>query len=395
MIAILKESDARKLYKYRNVCALNTFCEHDEYVDVEKGISLTYAESGVMPDKDDMNRIMSGDMSIKKFCKKVQNNILELKGDYDEIAMNWAYILNVSIASADKDERVKVKGNKVVPEPILLFVLPDLTGDANVDREIKAKTKVYIKYITTMLDFFGMKAIMRTKDKKSKKKVNEFLKLFKGSNNKKVIINLIKFVREHPEYMPTKQYKSIAGSIYAYYGVELMADGYLQLQRDMVKKSDRANMTKLVMDALYCKNIATLQSSFAKTNKTVVKMAKRLRKKNEIFIKTINQVVTIFREDDPNEDITIPKKLKVGTKKNKKKNYDKVYKKIYKGDANFEVLVVALNVATYTIRSNETWGTQEYISGLRKYLSATIGKEFANKYCNALKAQLKEAATEA
>lgn len=395
MIAILKESDARKLYKYRNVCALNTFCDHDEYVDVEKGISLTYADSGVMPDKDDMNRIMSGDMSIKKFCKKLQKNILDLKGDYDEIAMNWACILNISIASTDKDERVKVKGDKVTPEPILLFVLPDLTGDATADREIKAKTKVYIKYITTMLDFFGMKAIMRTKDKKSKKKVNEFLKLFKGNNHKKVVMNVIKFVREHSEYMPTKQYKSIAGSIYAYYGVEIMADGYLRFHGDTVKKSVRDNMTNLVMDALYCKNITTLQSSFAKTNKTVVKMAKRLRKKNEIFIKSINQVMTILRDDDPNADITVPKKLKVGTKKNKKKDYVKIYKKINKGSDNFDALVVALNVATYTIRSGESWGTQEYISGLRKYLSAAIGKEFANKYCNILKAQLKETATEA
>lgn len=392
MIAILKESDARKMYKYRKICAFNTFCDHDTYVDVEEGISLTYADSGVMPDRDDMNRIMSGDMSVKKFCKKVQKTINVLKGDYEEIAMNWACALNVSVASNKEDERVKVKGKKVNPEPVLLFVLPDLTGNAEVDREIKARSKVYIKYITTMLDFFGMKAIMRTKGKKDKKRVNEFLKLFKGDNYKKTVGKVIKYVGEHPEYMPTKQYKTISSALFAYYGVEIMAEGYLKLQKETLTKDDRQSMTNLVMDSIYCKNIATLHSCCAK-NKAVVKMAKRLRRKNDIFIKSINQAVAILSDDEPNADITIPKKLKVGTKKNKKKHYAKLYKKIYKGDGNFEALVVALNVATYTIHSDETWGTQEYISGLRKYLASVIGKDFANKYCNILKAQLKEAAT--
>lgn len=386
MIAILKESEARKMYKYRKLCAVKTFGTDDEYRDTENDIILTYADAGVMPDEDDISRMLSGDLSVKKFCKKLQNNIRTLKGDYDEIAMNWACILNVSIPKKDKDSRVKVKGDKVNPEPVLVFVLPDNTGDPAVDREYKAKTKLYVKYITTMLDFFGMKAIMRTKDKKSKKQVAKFLKLFKGGE-KKVIMNLVKFVRENPAYMPTKQHASIAGAIYAYYGVEIAADSYLRLSEEDNTKKVRSALTNLVLDAMYCKNIDNLQKCFAKPNKDVVKMCKRLRKKNEVFIKSLNQVVTIFREDDPNADITIPKKLKVGTKANKKKDMPKLAKKIYKGDGNLNAIVLALNVATYTIRSDESWGTPEYISGLRKYLATGLGKDIANGFCNVLKAK--------
>lgn len=386
MIAILKESEARKMYKYRELCAVKTFGTEDEYRDNENDIVLTYADAGVMPDEDDINRMLSGDLSVKKFCKKLQNNIRTLKGDYDELAMNWACILNISIPKKDKDSRVKVKKGKVNPEPVLVFVLPDNTGDDAVDREYKAKTKLYVKYITTMLDFFGMKAIMRTKDKKSKKQVAKFLKLFKG-NNKKVTMNLVKFVRENPAYMPTKQYASIVGAIYAYYGVEIAADSYLRLSEEDSTKKVRSALTNLVLDAMYCKNIDDLQKSFAKANKDVVKMSKRLRKKNEVFIKSLNQVVSIFREDDPNADITIPKKLKVGTKANKKKGMPKLAKKLYKGSGNLNAIVLALNVATYTIRSDEAWGTPEYISGLRKYLAAGLGKDIANGFCNVLKAK--------
>lgn len=384
MIAILKESEARKMYKYRELCALKTFGTEDEYRDDANDIVLTYGDSGVMPDEDEINRMLSGDLSVKKFCKKLQNNIRSLKGDYDELAMNWACILNISIPKKDKDARVKIKKTKVNPEPVLVFVLPDNTGDAATDREYKAKTKLYVKYITTMLDFFGMKAIMRTKDKKSKKQVAKFLKLFKG-NNKKVTMNLVKFVRENPSYMPTKQYASIVGSIYAYYGVEIAADSYLRLGEDASTKKVRSALTNLILDAMYCKNITELQKSFAKANKDVFKMCKRLRKKNEVFIKSLNQAVTIFREDDPDADITIPKKLKVGTKANKKKDMPKLAKKLYKGEDNVNVIVLALNVATYTIRSDESWGTPEYITGLRKYLAAAIGKDIANGFCNALK----------
>ena len=116
-------------------------------------------------------------------------------------------------------------------------------------------------------------------------------------------------------------------------------------------------------------------------------MCKRLRKKNEVLIKSLNQVVAILKEDDPNADITIPKKLKVGTKANKKKDMPKLAKKLYKGDGNLDTIVLALNVATYTIRSDESWGTPEYISGLRKYLAAALGKDIANGFCNVLKAK--------
>lgn len=386
MIAILKESEVRKMYKYRELCAVKTFGTEDEYRDPENDIVLTYADAGIMPDEDVINQMLSGDMSVKKFCKKLQNNVRNLKGDYDELAMNWACILNISIPKKDKDSRVKVKDGKVNPEPVLVFVLPDNTGDAETDREYKAKTKIYVKYITTMLDFFGMKAIMRTKDKKSKKLVAKFLKLFKGSN-KKIIMNLVKFVRENPAYMPTKQYASIVGSIYAYYGIEIAADSYLRLNKEDSTKRVRSALTNLILDAMYCKNIEELQKSFAKVNKDVVKMCKRLRKKNEVLIKSLNQVVTILKEDDPNADITIPKKLKVGTKANKKKDMPKLAKKLYKGDGNLDTIVLALNVATYTIRSDESWGTPEYISGLRKYLAAALGKDIANGFCNVLKAK--------
>ena len=281
------------MYKNRELCAGKDIVRWDGYGGRENDIVLTYADVGIMPGEDVINQMLSGDMSVKKFCKKLQNNVRNLKGDYDELAMNWACILNISIPKKDKDSRVKVKEGKVNPEPVLVFVLPDNTGDAETDREYKAKTKIYVKYITTMLDFFGMKAIMRTKDKKSKKLVAKFLKLFKGSN-KKIIMNLVKFVRENPAYMPTKQYASIVGSIYAYYGVEIAADSYLRLNKEDSTKRVRSALTNLILDAMYCKNIEELQKSFAKVNKDVVKMCKRLRKKNEVLIKSLNQVVAIL-----------------------------------------------------------------------------------------------------
>ena len=406
MIAILTENKAQKLFKYRNVAAMYTYGDNDEYRNERKGIVVSYMNNGIMPDEDVINACVSGDKKMAKFAKRVANAIISLKTNESKLILDWATTMRMAGMSDDKKT-----------ENLVIFILPDAEGDNA--QLIKKKNKVYTQYIQGVLKAFHIKAVTE----KDKKDYKTFMKCFYAGKKKKRVANkqmrrnLADFCRNNSDYSLSSKGAAIITSSLNYYRVESDAAAHVNLFRFTVdqakaegresaslKKKQARKVADTFKTIMLCDNVLAMgRRKGIVSTKELNKSCKRLRKKNEKTLKIVNHMVELINGSDSSISLDVPK-LKCGRdvnlKAKKKKQQKKVEKRFVKtmdklaNPENAMNLIIVLDVAAYALQNPELkWGTDEFITGVRKRVSADFGKNLGNWISKLLQAEAKATAS--
>jgi len=340
MVFILNEQKATKIFEnYRNVAAftLSKGLKGATIGDLE----VSYEKLNFLPDEDTINAIKSGDMKLKKVIKKALKALYSPSMDNAAIGLGMTQL--VTILSNNR----KAKRGPAV----LVFVT---------DEEDTARNKIMTKYITALLNAFGLNPITKGKV------VN---KLFK--KRKKAKEKVIEFSK-----------KKDSGCNLSRKGVELKRINYVFYELEM-RQSAMTNMDLRDMDSSAAEACTkSLLKVYTAENLKEVdkKIAKRLAKKDKTAVKayqSLNEILVSM-----NADLKMPK-VKFGQKKKKGKAVGpkvntKKFKKFFTKKRNRGMLLL-IYAHTLAVMLGLEIGSKDYNSymkGVCNSFKEGFGKEF-------------------
>lgn len=349
MVIVCKEELAKLVARGSKNVAAFTLGKTKKLIDND--IQIDYTKLNFLPDDEDVNAILEGDISANKYIKKAQKELWNPAGDHSEISLGMVMLVNM----------LAVRHKKGEPN-ILLFVEDEKNPERN---------KFLVKYITAMFNTFGIEPLTKSKT---------IYKLFKKS--KKAVKRVIDFINSDNRFNVNKSGTILMKLNRAYFGIELRQAGMRGLgASDLSKKT-----TKTLMRAL--ENVYTNQNlkyidEIGFKDKVTNKYCKKLRKKNKLSVEayeSFSDIVTGI-----NADVKLPK-VKFGSdKKNHKpkmniKKFEKYFMK-----KNNRAMLIMIYTHTVAVTQGLDVGANEY----NKYMSDTCtmiaGDEFGKKYVSVAK----------
>lgn len=341
LVIIANENTVRdKVFtKYKNVAAFS----------LAKGLTgstiddrqIEYEKLNFLPDDDTINAIKDGSMSLKKVIKKACKAIMSPSMDNAIIGLGVTQL--ITLITSNRKSR---KGDIVVA-----FIT---------DEDDPKRNKILVKYVTAILDLFGIKPLTSTKTIKKifekRKKAKE--RVAKYVNGKKSGCGL------------DRDGNALKKANMIFYEMELRQAAMDGLDlRDLDKNAVKTCVDTLV--AVYTAN----NLRFVKT-----KIAKRLAKKDKTAVKAYNSLYDILRIIDP--DVKLPKvkygqKKKKGKAKGPKMNVKK-FKKFFAKKANRRMLIPIYGHTLAVLLGLEI-GTKEYNSHMKSVCSV-FGGDFGKQF---------------
>lgn len=313
MVFILNEEKAKKIFEnYKNVAAFSLGASKGISID---GIDVSYEHLTFLPDNDTVNGIINGDLKLKKVIKKAVKALKKPKlDDVENISIGLGMAQLITIIT---DNRKSKRGPAV-----LVFV----TDEENAERN-----KIMVKYLTALLEEFGIKPIT------SAKVVN---KLFK-KKGKKAVNKVLKFISEEKGCRLSGKGTELKRSLYIMYEMELRQSAMSGLDLSELDGNAAEMATKTMLKIYTGENLKSVSSK---------DMAKTLAKKDKAAVKSYNALRDILLSIDP--AFKLPKvkygynkKKKVATKpKMDRKKFKKFFEK--KKNRSFIMLVFGHTVAT-------------------------------------------------
>lgn len=361
MVFIVNEKSAIKIFaKYRNVAA---FTLGKSKGISENGLEVSYAKLNFLPDEDDINGIINGDINPKKVIRKAVKALWTPNADNQNICVSMAQLIN--IVAPDKSNRPKKGGPN-----ILVFV----TDDAEDDKNIKKKNKFMVRYLSALFHEFGIEPVTDEDVVK---------KLFK-KKKKKVVEKVAKYMQKHKEVRISNEGHMLKKTLFTFFSIELHQSGLSRVDLDEVNKNTMRVLVKNLKNVYTNDNLQVICNMGMKS-KEEGKMCKKLAKKNKKAVAAYKSLAEILAS----MDVKMPK-VKHGYEKKKKKNGKpkmnvKKFEKFFMKRKNLPLLaMVFAHTACMTLGAEI--GSSEYNKYMNK-ITGTVGIEgFPKAFTAAAKA---------
>ena len=292
-------------------------------------IEISFAKLHILPDEDEVNAVINGDVKGKKVIKDAVKSLMRPSLENKDLCIAMAQIVNM-ISMDRKLTKKEVKNIKHNGPNVIVIVLED----ANNDPVIKAKNKFYKKYLEAVFGVFGIEPVSDEKVLK---------KLFKKGKSKKVVNRVANFIRANDKVRVNGKGAKHKKLLFGFYAVELQqAAMYNLATNDQFKPSrqEKEILVKTILDVYTNDNFKILGDM--KDGKKLKKAIKNLKEKNEVAVDAYNDFVEILNTA-MGTDMDMPK-VKNGYKKKKGKKGPKMNVKKFvkfftrKKCTNFDIL---------------------------------------------------------
>lgn len=374
MVFVLEERYARVIFKkYRkNVVAFG--------LNGSKGINdedlkIPYQRLACMPDLDDINGVVSGQLKGKKIIKEALKGLLKPSMDSAEIGISMAQLVNI-ISPERRGAKKEKKYRKNGPN-VLVFVLEDnlskkdrKAGGAEAKahaKMISRKNKFLTQYIGALFGAFGVHIIT---DAKVMKKIFD-------AKKKKVPGRVAGFMQDNDEVRIDDNGQNLKRILFAYYAVEINQSSLSGLQGANIQLSPKSaeNLAMALVKIYTNNNLAALR--YLK-KKDLKKMAKRFKKKNKEAVEAYESFKDLIEAVLPDEKLP---KVKFGYSKKERnkdngkpkmgvKKFMKYFTKRSKKKGTNWAMLVMLYAHTAALATGNAVGDSAY----NKQLSTTIGR---------------------
>ena len=360
MLFILPESVAAKtVFGLKNTAAFQTLNTKSGY-NYENGMTITYQKNAIIPDKDTLNAILSGDISPRKVIKKTLKMIKAPKMKDSKFLSSLAIMMNMLTDKKDVN---------------LVFVLPDLDETSENYKGDLFLVKFITKYLTEIFDEgFDIKPITKIKDVK---------KIFKSNKRKKIMKALKKFGKKNDEYTPSSttinKTEVLMGFFSLYVKSHIMT---MDPENYLLSKRHRTTIANSLLDCFTGNNIICMSELFDSKKKAET-VYRELMKQNRFVVKNYNKIVKVLKMID----MKLPT-FKYGYKpniKNKKgkKKLNKAYNKLLKNPAMLGFIVSSIQ---YLIDHPDVeFGDEKYTKELTKGFGKVYDTDFIKAFSAALK----------
>lgn len=345
LVIIANENTVRdKVFtKYKNVAAFS----------LAKGLTgstvddrqIEYEKLNFLPDDDTINAIKAGEMSLKKVIKRAIKAIEQPNMDDAIIGLGVTQL--ITLISSNRKSR---KG-----EVVVAFIT---------DEDDPKRNKILVKYVTAILNVFGIEPLTKAKTIK---------RLFE--KRKKAKERVIAFVNKKKNHCTlSTNGVALKKANMIFYELELRQAAMDGLEmRDLDKSAVKT-----------CVN--TLISIYTADNLRFVKKrtAKRLAKKDKAAVKAYESLVDILEIIDPNVDLP---KVKYGQKKKKgeakgaKMNVKK-FKKFFSKKGNRR-MIIPIYGHTLAVLLGLEIGSKEYNNHMKSVCSP-FGGDFSKQFISAV-----------
>lgn len=373
MVFVLEERYARMIFKkYRkNVVA---FGLNGSKGFVEDEMKVPYQRLACMPDLDEINGVVAGQIKGKKIIGEALKALHKPSMETAEIGITMAQLVNI-ISPEHRGAKKEKKYRKNGPN-ILVFVLEDnlskkerkaggVEAKAH-SKMIERKNDFLTKYISELFAAFGVHIIA---DPKVVKKIFD-------TKKKKVPGRVAEFMQDNDEVRIDDDGMNLKRILFAYYAVEINQSSLSGLQGANIQLSSKSieNLAMALVKIYTNNNLAALR--YLK-KKDLKKMAKRFKKKNEEAVEAYESFSDLIEAVLPDQKLPVVKlgyskkerKKEDGKPKMKVKKFMKFFTKRSKKTNNWSMLIM-LYAHTAAIATGNNIGDSAY----NKQLSATIGR---------------------
>lgn len=363
MIFILQEKDAAKIFgKYKNCCAF-TVGKAKAYTDNE--IVVNYKKLGITPDEDTINAVLNGDLKAKKVIARDLKAMCNPKTENATIGIAMATLITML------DSKFKAKRGPVCA----VFVLDNEDGD----KAVKARNKFLTRWLTAMVQAFGIEPIT---DKKAVKKMFD-------CKRKKVVKKVIDYRAEHKETRISREGVTLKNLLLQFYNVELRQSALSELEVGEMNKETRNLYAENLMKIYTAENLKAIDKMDIR-NKAKDKYAKKLSKKDKTAVEAYKTFAAVLASMDSEGELKLPK-VKYGASKKGPKMKTKKFMKFFTKKDNANLLGM-LYAHTCCVLMGVEIGSGEY----GKYMNGAVANGEAIKaYTTAAKAWAKSQKTAA
>ncbi len=356
MVFVLHESKATKIYKNARHCVVFKLGNHKKYE--EDDISISYADSGIIPDDDVIRSVIDGSVKAKSVIKSAIKQIYyPNKAEMVTFPLAFAEIINII---------TNVKDNKKNVPSVIVFAFDDPSEKEDEEAKSfrKSREKFLTRYITELFAAVDVQVISE-----SDKKIDKFLKIFRGGK-KKASNRLVKACKENKKLSATTKTIEQRNRLVSWFGIELVRASMSAMKVSDINEKDRVNFSKTLLRAFTNDNMKPVCVGLKK--KEQIKLCKALRKKNKVAVEAYNSFAAAMKEAF---DTKLPK-VKLGYKNGKKidakpKMDTHKFMKFFIKKKNSDLLIaIYTHISLYTM--GLTPDTKEY----SKQMKATMGDLF-------------------
>ncbi len=375
MIIITTQAKSHMIFeKYNTNIAAFTTGKSKGIKDAD--IEISFAKLHIMPDEDDVNAVINGDLKDKKVIKAAVKSLMRPSMENKDLCIAMAQIVNM-ISMDRKLTKKEVKNIKRHGPNVIVIVLED----ANDDPVIKAKNKFYKKYLEAVFGVFGIEPVSDEKVLK---------KLFKKGKSKKVVNRVANFIRANDKVRVNGKGAKHKKMLFGFYAVELQqAAMYNLATNDQFNPSrqDKETLVKTILDVYTNDNFKILCDM--KDGKKLKKTIKALKEKNKVAVDAYNEFVEVLNTA-MGTDMGMPK-VKNGYEKKKGKKGPKMNVKKFvkfftrKKCTNFDILEL-LYAHTSLALCDVALGAKEYNKVMSTVINyAGFDENFSKAYVAAAK----------
>lgn len=375
MIIITTQSKSHMIFeKYNTNIAAFTTGKSKGIKDAD--IEISFAKLHILPDEDDVNAVINGDLKDKKVIKAAVKSLMRPSMENKDLCIAMAQIVNM-VSMDRKMTKKEVKNIKRHGPNVIVIVLED----ANDDPIIKAKNKFYKKYLEAVFGVFGIEPVSDEKVLK---------KLFKKGKSKKVVNRVANFIRANDKVRVNGKGAKHKKMLFGFYAVELQqAAMYNLATNDQFNPSrqDKETLVKTILDVYTNDNFRVLADM--KDGKKLKKTIKALKEKNKVAVDAYNEFVEVLNIA-MGTDMGMPK-VKNGYEKKKGKKGPKMKVKKFvkfftrKKCTNFDILEL-LYAHTSLALCDVAVGAKEYNKVMSTVINyAGFDENFSKAYVAAAK----------
>lgn len=375
MIIITTQAKSHMIFeKYNTNIAAFTTGKSKGIKDAD--IEISFAKLHILPDEDDVNAVINGDLKDKKVIKAAVKSLMRPSMENKDLCIAMAQIVNM-VSMDRKMTKKEVKNIKRHGPNVIVIVLED----ANDDPIIKAKNKFYKKYLEAVFGVFGIEPVSDEKVLK---------KLFKKGKSKKVVNRVANFIRANDKVRVNGKGAKHKKMLFGFYAVELQqAAMYNLATNDQFNPSrqDKETLVKTILDVYTNDNFRVLADM--KDGKKLKKTIKALKEKNKVAVDAYNEFVEVLNTA-MGTDMGMPK-VKNGYEKKKGKKGPKMNVKKFvkfftrKKCTNFDILEL-LYAHTSLALCDVAVGAKEYNKVMSTVINyAGFDENFSKAYVAAAK----------
>lgn len=375
MIIITTQAKSHMIFeKYNTNIAAFTTGKSKGIKDAD--IEISFAKLHILPDEDEVNAVINGDIKDKKVIKSAVKSLMRPSMENKDLCIAMAQIVNM-ISMDRKLTKKEVKSIKRHGPNVIVIVLED----ANDDPVIKAKNKFYKKYLEAVFGVFGIEPVSDEKVLK---------KLFKKGGSKKVVNRVANFIRANDKVRVNGKGAKHKKMLFGFYAVELQqAAMYNLATNDQFNPSrqDKETLVKTILDVYTNDNFRVLADM--KDGKKLKKTIKALKEKNKVAVDAYNEFVEVLNTA-MGTDMGMPK-VKNGYEKKKGKKGPKMNVKKFvkfftrKKCTNFDILEL-LYAHTSLALCDVAVGAKEYNKVMSTVINyAGFDENFSKAYVAAAK----------